>query len=210
MNRRPTNRRPASRRKKLRKRAANRSRSEQDNYPGWVWMLFGLAIGLSVAFAIYVKDNEPASSGRTAALQPASMAETLARSTSVDDAATKTGIVEEPPKERFDFYEMLPNFEIIIPEQETDVSPDTTQKAVILPGVYVLQAGSFGEFSDADRRRAQLALQGVESRIQKVTIDDRTYHRVRIGPTRDLDKLNRIRRRLKQANIDVLRIRLGD
>jgi cell division protein FtsN len=43
-----------------------------------------------------------------------------------------------------------------------------------------------------------------------VTIDDKTYHRVRIGPTRDLDQLNRLRSRLHDAQIDVLRIRLGD
>jgi cell division protein FtsN len=33
---------------------------------------------------------------------------------------------------------------------------------------------------------------------------------VRIGPTDDLDELNRVRNRLKQAKIDVLRIRVGD
>ena len=74
----------------------------------------------------------------------------------------------------------------------------------------VLQAGSFSEFTDADRRRATLALQGIESRIQRVTIDDKTYHRVRIGPIDDLDQLNVLRARLRAANIDVLRIRLGD
>jgi cell division protein FtsN len=105
---------------------------------------------------------------------------------------------------------MLPNFEVIIPEQETNVSRDTQKEAVVQPGLYVLQAGSFTDFEDADRRRAQIALQGIESRIQRVTIDDKTYHRVRIGPTDDLDELNRVRNRLKQAKIDVLRIRVGD
>ena len=74
----------------------------------------------------------------------------------------------------------------------------------------MLQAGSFSAYSDADRRRAQLALQGIESTIQRVTIDDKTYHRVRIGPIDDLDKLNLLRSRLRAAQIDVLRIRLGD
>ena len=53
-------------------------------------------------------------------------------------------------------------------------------------------------------------LQGIESRVQRVSIDDKTYHRVRIGPTRDLDELNVLRSRLRAARIDVLRIRLGD
>jgi len=43
-----------------------------------------------------------------------------------------------------------------------------------------------------------------------VAIDRKIYHRVRIGPIGDLDKLNLIRNQLRQENIDVLRIRLGD
>ena len=105
---------------------------------------------------------------------------------------------------------MLPNFEVIIPEQEADVRQDADTSEVVQAGVYVLQAGSFSEYVDADRRRAQIALQGIESRIQRVTIDDKTYHRVRIGPLDDLDELNYLRNRLRQADIDVLRIRLGD
>ena len=105
---------------------------------------------------------------------------------------------------------MLPNFEVIIPEQEPDVRADFGPQAVVEPGVYVLQAGSFTEYKDADRRRAILALQGIESNIQRVIIDDKTYHRVRIGPIDDLNELNVVRRRLRQAQIDVLRIRLGN
>ena len=138
------------------------------------------------------------------------MANSLGQTAQPADPAPAAVVPKEPAERRFDFYEMLPNFEVVIPEQEANVSRDTHQEAVILPGIYVLQAGSFREFADADRRRAELALQGIESRIQRVTIDDKTYHRVRIGPTDDLDELNRLRDRLQQANIDVLRIRLGD
>lgn len=173
-------------------------------------MLFGLAIGLSVAFAIFMKDRDADIPLRTAAREPASMADTLEQPRQTASVVAETAAPEEPAEQRFDFYEMLPNFEVVIPEQEKNVSPDTQREAVVLPGVYVLQAGSFRDFTDADRRRAELALQGIESRIQRVTIDDNTYHRVRIGPTDDLDELNRQRNRLKQANIEVLRIRIGD
>ena len=83
-------------------------------------------------------------------------------------------------------------------------------RAVLEPGVYVLQAGSFSRYEDADRRRAELALHGIESSIQRITIDDKTYHRVRIGPIDNLDELNVTRSRLRAANIDVLRIKLGE
>lgn len=187
--------------KRKRKRTRRKTRQE---YPGWMWMLFGLSIGLAVAFAIYMKDRE--ASGQAQPVTPA--AEPVARAQGGPRAE-----VPEPaaqPERRFDFYDMLPNFEVIIPEQELDVRRDSEPDPVEQPGVYVLQAGSFTAFGDADRRRAELALLGVESRIQRVTIDEKTYHRVRIGPTRDLDRLNELRARLRQAEIDVLRIRLGD
>jgi len=182
-----------------------KSTTRKQDYPGWVWMLFGLAIGLSVAFAIFVRDR-----------QPEAVAEKSPKPASLESAIDSNGEAaeqasEETPKEsRFTFYNVLPNYEVVIPEQEPDVTADVELQAVIEPGVYVLQAGSFSRYEDADRRRAELALQGIESNIQRVTIDDRTYHRVRIGPTDDLEELNMLRSRLRVAKIDVLRIRLGE
>ncbi|MDH3532911.1 MAG: SPOR domain-containing protein [Gammaproteobacteria bacterium] len=185
------------------KRRATRSTKKQ-GYPGWAWMLFGLSIGLAVAFAVYVKDREPAV--LTSAPQPAS----LARALDDNDETAVPAAAAEPAEKRFTFYELLPNFEVVIPEQEPAVANDAALQAVVEPGVYVLQAGSFSTHADADRRRAELALQGIESHIQRVKINDRNYHRVYIGPTENLDELNMLRSRLRAAHIDVLRIRLGD
>jgi len=189
-----------------RRRRSSRASKKQE-FPGWLWMLFGLSLGLSVAFAVYVKDREPAEPRSQADAQPASMQDAL------DNNGEAPGTSEadpEPAEKRFTFYDMLPNFEVIIPEQEPDVAADFESKAVIEPGLYVLQAGSFSAYADADRRRAELGLHGIESQIQRVMIDDKTYHRVRIGPTSDLEELNILRSRLRAAQIDVLRIRLGD
>jgi cell division protein FtsN len=197
-------------------RKKNRERTNASDYPGWVWMLFGLLIGLSVAFAIYVNGLDSRVSREPVAREAASMEEATGQAMIDPETPSETppetplADIGEPAKPRFDFYSMLPNFEVIIPEQEPDVSTDTATKAVVQPGVYVLQAGSFTQHADADRRRAQLALQGIESTIQRVTIDDKTYHRVRIGPIEDLEQLNVVRSRLREADIDVLRIRLGD
>lgn len=188
------------------RRRSSSSRKKKQEYPGWLWMLFGLSLGLSVAFAIYVKDTEPTPLVGAAAPQPASLQGAMDdNSEAVEEAAPS-----EPEERRFTFYDMLPNFEVIIPEQEPDVEVDAAPQAVLEPGLYVLQAGSFSAYNDADRRRAELAMHGIESQIQRVTIDDKTYHRVRIGPTSDLDRLNMLRSRLRTAQIDVLRIRLGD
>ncbi len=164
-------------------------------------MMFGLTIGLAVAFAIYINDRTPGIPVRPVAEQPSNVDDN-------DEQASNQP--EAPPATRFDFYSMLPKFEVIIPEQEPDVQLETGPQAVVEPGVYILQAGSFREYKDADRRRATLAMQGIVSKIQRVTIDDKTYHRVRIGPIDDLNELNVLRSRLREAHIDVLRIRLGD
>ena len=84
------------------------------------------------------------------------------------------------------------------------------RQAVVEPGVYVLQAGSFSTNNDADRRRAELALHGIESHIQRVKVNDKNYHRVLIGPTDRLDELNMLQSRLRAAQIDAIRIRLSD
>jgi cell division protein FtsN len=194
---------------KRKKRRSTRSRStakKQQNYPGWLWMLFGLAIGLSVAFAIYVKDNEPVQP--QAASAPSSIDSN--GESAIPASATPEPVVEEKER-RFTFYDLLPAAEFVVPEkapsaEEEDVQPE----AVVEPGVYVLQAGSFSTNTDADRRRAELALQGIESHLQRVSINDREYHRVYVGPTDDLDELNLLRSRLRAAKIDVLRIRLSD
>ena len=54
------------------------------------------------------------------------------------------------------------------------------------PGVYVLQAGSYRNQPDAERMRSMLAKQGIEATVQRVQVDADVWHRVRIGPIRDL------------------------
>ena len=174
-----------------------------------MWMLFGLVIGLSVSFEIYLNSEETKSLPKLNTQQPASMTGPI--STAPPSVTPEASPIEsEETEPRFSFYKMLPNFEVIIPEDESDVSLDNQIAAVQQPGVYILQAGSFTRYADADRRKAQLALLGIESTIQRISIDDQTYHRVRIGPISNLEQLNQNREQLRQAEIEVLRIRVGD
>jgi len=191
-----------------RKRRRSSRQNRRQEYPGWLWMVFGLALGLSVAYAVHVKNRRPPPVVTAAAAEPASLQNPL--DDNGETAAKTDSEAAQTDGSRFTFYDMLPRFEVVIPEQEPDVSVDAGPQAIVKPGLYVLQAGSFSSYADADRRRAELALHGIESSIQRVMIDDKTYHRVRIGPTDDLDELNMLRSRLRAAHIDALRIRLGD
>ena len=113
--------------------------------------------------------------------------------------------------QKYDFYEMLPNFEVVVPEKDKDVKRDLPAGAPIeRPGVYVLQAGSYRSQADAERVRAQLAMQGVEAKVQRVAVDADVWHRVRVGPVTNLEQLNRLRRQLQAAELDALVIRVGD
>jgi cell division protein FtsN len=113
--------------------------------------------------------------------------------------------------EKYDFYEMLPNFEVVVPEKDKEVKRDLPATAKIeRPGVYVLQAGSYRNEADADRVRAQLAMQGIDAKVQRVAVDTDVWHRVRIGPITKLDELNRMRKLLQAADVDALVIRVGD
>lgn len=183
------------------------SRPKKSEYPPFVWMLFGLAIGLSVAFAVYVNSNEPAPDAEPDSPQPASLQSALDNN---DEAPAPVPGAEERGEKRFTFYDILPNFEVITPEVAAEAETGAAPAAIEEPGIYVLQAGSFSTNKDADRRRAELALHGIESHIQRVKVNDRNYHRVYIGPIDDLDELNMMRSRLRAAKIDVFRIRLGD
>ncbi len=172
-------------------------------------MLFGLAVGLSVAVAVYVDERRPPATAEPDA-EPASMQSALDDNGETVPAAAAEESPEDKEVRRFTFYDILPNFEVVTPDEEPVSAADTTPRAVVEPGVYVLQAGSFSTHNDADRRRAELAMHGIESHIQRVKVNDRNYHRVYVGPTDDLDELNMLRSRLRAAQIDVLRIRLSD
>ena len=174
-------------------------RNKQSSLPGWVWMMFGLAVGLSVAAAIYVNDRQP---GQVQSPVPAPAPK--------PKPASRKDTPQPEPAARFDFYEMLPNFEVVIPEEDLEVRPDVAPAPVESPGLYVLQAGSFSSHADADRMKAQLALLGIVSRIQKVSVDDKSYHRVRIGPVNSLDELNALRKQLRDARVEVMVIRVGE
>ncbi|MDH3977293.1 MAG: SPOR domain-containing protein [Gammaproteobacteria bacterium] len=189
-----------AKRKTRRKTRSTRRTKKNSQSSGFTWGLFGLAIGLSVAAAIYVKDRE---------LPSATSAAPTSSKVTESAPETRYGLPEKK-ESRFKFYDMLPKFEVVIPEEDTVVRRDARPEPLKDPGIYVLQAGSFSSNPDADRMKAQLAMLGIESRIQKVSVDDKTYHRVRIGPIDSLDKLNDLRGQLRQSKIDVMVIRVGD
>jgi cell division protein FtsN len=180
-------------------------RRKSTGFSGWTGALCGLALGLGVAGIVYIKDHRP-----DAQISRASKAEKKkSRGNEPLDAEAGDPGAEDSAKS-YAFYDMLPKFEVVVPEKDKEVRPDIKSVPETRRGTYVLQAGSYKNFADADRVRAQLALQGVESKVQKVSVDNDTWHRIRIGPISKLDELNHLRQILRKSDMDVLVIRVGD
>jgi cell division protein FtsN len=116
----------------------------------------------------------------------------------------------EKPKAKFDFYTILPETETLLPERgRKEPKPAKTDKPAEEEVSYVLQAGSFNNFDDADQLKAKLALQGLTATIQKVTIEGKgDYHRVRLGPYEKLETLDAASQQLNKMGIKAMRLKV--
>lgn len=177
-------------------------RNKPGGFSGWLGLGLGLGLGFAVAAVIYLKDHRLDA--------PDIHAGKVIKKRSHGAEAPEAGDPAADDSKTYAFYEMLPKFEVVVPEKDKDVRPDIKYLPETRSGTYVLQAGSYKSFADADRVRAKLALQGIESNVQKVSVENDTWYRIRIGPISKLDELNRKRQILRRADVDVLLIRVGD
>ncbi len=165
-----------------------------------MWLLTGLAIGLFVAFLVYLQLRPQAPQ------RPLPVSRTPVQDTR-DVRREQSEPVPEPPRPRFSFYNMLPEMEVVIPEQEITGQRREGIRQVEKPGTYLLQAGSFRRHEQAEQLRAKLGFLGLETSVQTVTVNGReTWHRVRVGPFSKLGELNKARALLKRNQIDAILI----
>jgi len=177
---------------------------------GWT---SGLMMGLFVALMVHLEHTRP----------PAS--DTVENTASGESASAAT----EDDGPRFEFYRLLSEQEVEVATQESGA----VDNAGALPSLreqdgpavdqdasdsapagdterYLLQAGSFRQADDADALRANLALLGIEARIQTVELPGgETWHRVRIGPFSNLENVNTVRQRMAGQAIDAILLRGG-
>ncbi len=144
----------------------------------------------------------------------------------------------------YDFYTVLPEVEVLIPEDYREIvanpSPkddqqqvsseeaqSKTELTIVNPDSatsqpppkpassgqehFVLQVASFKKQSDAEQLRARLALSGLTSYIQKVTIQDRgDFYRVRLGPFSVFEEMQSADKILKEEGIKPLRLKVSN
>jgi cell division protein FtsN len=176
------------------KNASKPKRKAQKATPGWLWMLGGLSIGLFVAVLVYLKDDFLEKTARNQSAPVADKGQLAAESPALEV------VPAQATPARFDFYKLLPEMEVFIPPQEP---AEQRQQKTADTFSYYLQVGSFRQFADADRLRAQLALKNIESHIQRASIKgNQAWHRVRVGPFHSARKMDIVKNRLRAQSLD--------
>ena len=171
--------------------------------PAWFWLLGGIFIGLGTAVALMFRGYLPEMKDHTPEIdQPVASASSTALISDKEQP-------KEPEKPRFDFFTVLPEMEVVVPEQELQrkaaansaaqpaantSSPETapasnatasTNQAgatAVAADSYILQVGSFQNSSEAEQMKAQLAMIGFSANVQTVNVDGQSWHRIRVGP----------------------------
>lgn len=188
--------------KKGRSSGARRKRSNQPALSfralAAIWFAAGVALGLLILVPIYF------ASGGGSGGEP-------------EEPRARGG---ETPDYRF--YDILPHARVRPPEPEApeeDAEREAPEEGsgeeaepaeVPEDGRYFLQVASFQNRPDAERTKAQLALQGLQARIVSAEVPGKgTWHRVRLGPFGP-ERLGDVEGQLRDAGIQPMRLRAGD
>ena len=186
-------------RKKVNRRAGARRKS--NGTPAWMLLLGGIIIGLAISLVILFRGSF------------ADLKDLLSRPDKPVAVQPETNLADEPeltpkkePKPRYDFFTVLPEMEVIVPEQELTqrAQPEQEISSSTDAGNYVLQVGSFRSVAEAEQMKARLALIGILANVQSVTINDSEWHRVRVGPVSGARKADEMRRHLQDNQFDTL------
>jgi len=185
-----------------RNKQAYRENDRQTAWPAWIWLGIGVLLGLTLSALVLVKDWAPMLRKKNL---PQPNAEATAPKESESAVADEAAKKPAPPKKSFDFYSVLPEMEVVIPDAELSAkaraeqqrqqaamaqsqTANTNATAPAPPasteggGRYVLLAGSYGDPKAADEAKAKLALLGVVAKVQSITINGKTWNRVMVGP----------------------------
>lgn len=177
-------------------------RQKSESLSLWRWMLITALIISFVVFLVYLSNI---GSKQTPPQPDAAAAPEAAKS----EAPKPEKKPEGPVLPQFDFYTILPEKEVIVPDYEISTRAREERVGQAKTASYYLQAGSFKDFKDADSLRAKLALMGIESKVEKAKVGNVVWNRVKMGPYAQMTSVSAIRARLRGNGIDVIVIETG-
>lgn len=138
---------------------------------------------------------------------------------SSSDTNTKAPVEAKP---RFDFYTLLKESEVFVPEVEepplvkaplpTDPAKKKDDEKVPAekssPYEFILQTGSFRARGDADSLRARLLLLNLKATVESAgTKPGEVWYRVMVGPFTSQETLARARTALQQNGVDSILVK---
>lgn len=88
------------------------------------------------------------------------------------------------------------------PVPGTEAPPASSKPAAGTQTTYYLQAGAFRSEADAQAMQARILMLGMPVQLQKAQVNGGTVHRVRVGPFKGIDEMNRSRERLGSEKIE--------
>lgn len=191
--------------RKKRKSTSTRKKKKQQT-PGWVWFLAGILLG-GGGFLLYLylenQQGSPVPAPVVIKQQPAPPSPVERKPEPLPEP-----LPEEPPRHpQFEFYSVLPEMEVEVPPDTLRPSAEIARQPTSSTGIYQLQVASYRSSGDAERMKASLALKGISARVEKVSVNEKTYYRVRSGPY-NRDQAYSLHTKLRNNNIDSLVIRI--
>jgi cell division protein FtsN len=177
-------------------------RNGRQGFPGWAWGLSGLVLGALIFGYVFMGDQWRSKLGNLPKPNP----DAQAPASSGDDTIAEGNPQPDKPKPKYDFYTLLPEKEVVIPDAElAEEARAEARKSAANPPVdapaatatapvvahdtpsatsdrYLLQAGAFRGSDEADALKAQIALTGEIAHIETAQINGTTVYRVRMGP----------------------------
>jgi len=177
------------------RKQAVRGGNQKPAFPAWMWLLTGVLIGFLLSVAWILREGWPQSQPRPAA---------DARAPATGEAPLAEQARSQPRD--FDFYSVLPEMEVVIPDAEIRQQSSTTPKPAT-DERYLVQLGSFGNRADAEALKAQVALLGVQASIQPVSINGADWFRVRVGPVATAHDVEQLRQQLGQYGAQAITLK---
>ena len=166
------------------------------NLSVWKWMLITAFSISAVVLVVYVN------SVKVKNIDPKTVAQ-LSSTASIESEIIKAKELELKAPQ-FDFYTILPEKEVVVPEYEIKTRTREERVGQAKATQYMMQAGSYNGSKEAEQMRAKLAAMGIEANIQKAKVENTIRYRVKLGPFAQIASVNTINARLKQNGIDVI------
>ncbi len=111
----------------------------------------------------------------------------------------------ESAEPHFDFYNILPSVEVVVPDYE--IKTRLREEKIGEPthhNQYTMQAGSFQQQNDAMNLIEKLKNIGVEARIETAQVGETIWYRVKLGPYNDMTQVMNLKSQLRIQGINPL------